>query len=105
MSKSCRPAVSVPKTGLLRPPKAIRIEDLPGAAAVAIGALNIERTGIVLDQRFRSIGKLKAVRIDSRLEIKSQRALAVDWLVTLDADMRWAEPVRKQRVAPAVAVF
>ena len=61
--------------------------------------------GVVLGQRFRSIGKLQAVRIKAGLQIEYEGPITGDRLDSLDADVRLAKPVGKQGISPAVAVL
>ena len=82
-----------------------RVEDLSGAARIAVGALNIERVGVVLHQRFRSVGKLQAVGIETGLQVEYEGPVAGDRLESLDADVRLTKPIGENGVPPPVAVL
>src|SRR6185437_7322957 len=79
------------------------VEQLPGAAGIAVRGLLVERGGVVLNQRLRPVRPLQRERIEAVLDVEDERPAGRDGLLALDAKIGLSKAIRRDRVLRPIA--
>ena len=107
VSEVTRPTVSVPKVLIAEADVAYRIVKLPGAARVAVCALEDERRAVVLYERAGSVDEVASVGVEPAFHGAHQRPARGprNRLLHIDPDHRLADAVRRPKPLGSVALL